>query len=198
MIFITRLVRLIYLRRRYRFRGRKTKWNHIYRIFMEMRAVSHSFVKLIAMVVVMVIVNCLRYIYIRVGLRMYYGVLLIMSFFLVFRGWVIWGANRLKGVLGHWLPQGIGGVLMIFIPVLELIGIIIRPLTLAVRLGTNLRCGHVILLIFRYFSFRLRGVIVIVVGVALLMLYFIELMVCFIQGYVFWRLVYIYYSEIDV
>jgi hypothetical protein len=44
-------------------------------------------------------------------------------------------------LLRHFLPSGIEGLLKIFIPVLELIGVLIRPMTLAIRLATNIRCS---------------------------------------------------------
>jgi F0F1-type ATP synthase membrane subunit a len=88
-------------------------------------------------------------------------------------------------IISHFLPIGIRGLLKIFIPVLEIIGVIIRPLTLAVRLATNIRCGHVVLLIFSYFSFNVANYLVLSIRLLLFGLYFIEFLVCVIQAYVF-------------
>jgi F-type H+-transporting ATPase subunit a len=88
-------------------------------------------------------------------------------------------------MISHFLPLGITGLLKIFIPILEIIGVLIRPLTLAVRLATNISCGHVVLLIFRYFSFNIANYLVISIRVLLFALYFIEFLVCVIQAYVF-------------
>ena len=88
-------------------------------------------------------------------------------------------------MLRHFLPSGISGVLKAFIPVLELIGVLIRPLTLAIRLATNIRCGHVVLLMFRFFAFNVANYLVISIRVLLFGLYFIEFLVCIIQAYVF-------------
>jgi len=88
-------------------------------------------------------------------------------------------------MLSHFLPVGIGGLLKVFIPALELIGVIIRPITLAVRLATNIRCGHVVLLMFRFFAFNLSSILVILISILLFGLYFIEFLVCIIQAYVF-------------
>jgi len=101
-------------------------------------------------------------------------------------------------ILRHFLPTGIQGVLKMFIPVLELIGVLIRPLTLAIRLATNIRCGHVVLLIFRFFAFNVANYLVISISVLLFGLYFIEFLVCVIQAYVFWRLLYIYIMEMEI
>lgn len=88
-------------------------------------------------------------------------------------------------MLSHFLPRGIQGVLKVFIPVLELIGVLIRPLTLAIRLATNIRCGHVVLLIFRFFAFNVATYLVVSIRFLLFGLYFIEFLVCVIQAYVF-------------
>jgi len=88
-------------------------------------------------------------------------------------------------MVSHYLPLGVEGLLKIFIPVIELLGVLIRPLTLAVRLATNIRCGHVVLLIFRFFVFNVRRMLVVLISVLLYGLYFIEFLVCVIQAYVF-------------
>ena len=106
--------------------------------------------------------------------------------------------NDIFRILSHFLPLGIQGVLKVFIPVLELIGVLIRPLTLAIRLATNIRCGHVVLLIFRFFAFNVANYLVISIRVLLFGLYFIEFLVCVIQAYVFRRLLYIYIIEIEI
>lgn len=93
--------------------------------------------------------------------------------------------NSLVRMLRHFLPLGVQGVLKVFIPVLELIGVMIRPLTLAVRLATNIRCGHVALLMFRFFAFNVANYLVVSIRVVLFGLYFIEFLVCLIQAYVF-------------
>ena len=101
-------------------------------------------------------------------------------------------------MLRHFLPSGIEGLLKIFIPVLELIGVLIRPITLAIRLATNIRCGHVVLLIFRFLAFNIANYLVISIRILLFGLYFIEFLVCAIQAYVFRSLIYIYIIEIEV
>jgi len=72
-----------------------------------------------------------------------------------------------------------------FIPLIELLGVLIRPMTLAIRLATNISCGHVVLLMFRFFVFNVRTYLVILIRVLLYGLYFIEFLVCIIQAYVF-------------
>ena len=88
-------------------------------------------------------------------------------------------------IISHFLPLGIEGLLKMFIPLLEIIGVLIRPITLAVRLATNIRCGHVVLLMFRYFAFNVASYLVISIRMLLFGLYLIEFLVCVIQAYVF-------------
>jgi len=69
--------------------------------------------------------------------------------------------------------------------VIELLGVLIRPITLAIRLATNISCGHVVLLIFRFFVFNTINYLVFLISILLFGLYFIEFLVCAIQAYVF-------------
>jgi F-type H+-transporting ATPase subunit a len=112
--------------------------------------------------------------------------------------WILWIVNGVIRILSHFLPSGIGGLLKLFIPVLELIGVVIRPMTLAIRLATNIRCGHVVLLMFSFFAFNIANYLVISIRILLFGLYFIEFLVCIIQAYVFWSLIYIYIIEIEI
>lgn len=148
--------------------------------------------------VIFLFINYNSYIYYRVGLSIQYGYVFIYALILILILWFIWGINHLTIMVRHFLPVGISGLLKLFIPLLEIIGVVIRPLTLAVRLATNIRCGHVVLLIFRYFCFNVANYLVISIRVLLFGLYFIEFLVCVIQAYVFWRLLYIYMTEIEI
>jgi len=87
--------------------------------------------------------------------------------------------------VSHFLPIGVTGLLRVFIPLIEILGVIIRPITLAVRLATNIRCGHAVLLIFGYLSLRYIVGLVMVVSMLIFVLFIIELLVCLIQAYVF-------------
>jgi F-type H+-transporting ATPase subunit a len=110
----------------------------------------------------------------------------------------VWSINNLIIIIRHFLPRGIEGLLKLFIPILEIVGVLIRPITLAIRLATNIRCGHVVLLIFSFFAFNVANYLVISIRLLLFGLYFIEFLVRAIQAYVFRRLIYIYIIEIEV
>ena len=198
MIFIFRLVILIIIFINFRVRSNKLNLNFIFKIFIEIKRISVFLIKLMVGMVLFLFLNYNRYIYYRVGLRMHYGYVFVYALRLVFMLWVMWVINNVFRLLRHFLPLGIQGILKMFIPVLELVGVLIRPLTLAIRLATNIRCGHVALLMFRFFAFNIANYLVISIRVLLFGLYFIEFLVCIIQAYVFWSLIYIYIIEIEI
>lgn len=182
----------------FRISANKLNYSFIYNIFIEIKLIRVFLVKLIIIILLFLFFNYNSYIYYSVGLSMNYGYVFIYALCLVFFLWRLWRINNIIIIISHFLPIGIRGVLKIFIPVLEIIGVIIRPLTLAVRLATNIRCGHVVLLIFSYFSFNIANYLVISIRILLFGLYFIEFLVCVIQAYVFWSLFYIYLIEIEI
>lgn len=165
---------------------------------MEIKIISVFFIKMILIIILFLFFNYNSYIYYSVGLSINYGYVFIYALCLIFFLWFVWGVNNISMIISHFLPMGISGLLKIFIPVLEIIGVIIRPLTLAVRLATNISCGHVVLLMFSYFCFNVANYLVISIRLLLFGLYFIEFLVCVIQAYVFWSLFYIYLIELEI
>lgn len=198
MIIIFRLVILFLVFINFRLIANKLNIYFIIKIFIEIKRISYFLIKLILGIVIFLFLNYNSYIYYRVGLSINYGYVFIYAFRLVLVLWIVWAVNNLIRILRHFLPSGIDGSLKLFIPVLELVGVIIRPMTLAIRLATNISCGHVVSLIFRFFAFNVANYLVIPIRVLLFGLYFIEFLVCAIQAYVFWRLIYIYIIEIEV
>ena len=198
MIIFISLVILMLVFINFRMIANKVNLFFVIKIFIEIKVISYFLVKLILGVILFLFLNYNSYIYYRVGLTINYGYVFIYAFSLVLILWLIWAVNSLVTILRHFLPSGIEGLLKLFIPVLEIIGVIIRPMTLAIRLATNIRCGHVVLLIFRFFAFNIANYLVISIRFLLFGLYFIEFLVCVIQAYVFWRLIHIYIIEIEV
>ena len=167
-------------------------------IFIEIKIIRVFLIKLMRGLVLFLLFNYNSYIYFRVGISINYGYVFIYAFCLVLFSWALWVSNNYLVIISHFLPLGIEGLLKLFIPLLEIIGVLIRPLTLAVRLATNISCGHVVLLIFSYFAFNIANYLVLSIRILLFGLYFIEFLVCVIQAYVFWRLLYIYIIEIEI
>jgi len=198
MILIFRIGILFLLLINFSLNANKVNVSSIYQIFMEIKRIRVFFVKIILGILVFLYFNYNRYIYYGIGITINYGYVFIYAFALVFLLWSIWFINGAYHIIRHFLPLGVDGLLKIFIPVIELLGVIIRPITLAIRLATNIRCGHVVLLMFRFFVFNIRTYLVVLITVLLYGLYFIEFLVCAIQAYVFWRLIYIYIMEIEV
>jgi F-type H+-transporting ATPase subunit a len=182
----------------FRLRSNKVRYLFVLKIFMEIKSISYFLIKVILAILIFLCLNYNRYIYYRIGLTINYGYVFICAFCIVLLLWRIWAVNGIFRIISHFLPIGIEGLLKVFIPVLELIGVLIRPLTLAIRLATNIRCGHVVLLIFRFFAFNVANYLVISIRILLFGLYFIEFLVCTIQAYVFWSLIYIYMMEMEI
>lgn len=198
MILVFRMVIIILVFMNFRIRANKLNLYFVIKIFMEIKSISYFLIKVMLAVVIFLFLNYNSYIYYRIGLTINYGYVFLYSFSIVFLLWLLWSLNRIFSLLSHFLPIGIEGLLKVFIPVLELIGVLIRPITLAIRLATNIRCGHVVLLIFSFFAFNVANYLVISIRVLLFGLYFIEFLVCAIQAYVFWSLIYIYIIEMEV
>lgn len=198
MIIIISLIILILIFINFRIIANKINMVFVLKIFIDIKSISYFLIKIMLAVIIFLFLNYNSYIYLSVGLRINYGYVFIYAFCLVLLLWILWLTNNIFMMLSHFLPLGIEGVLKIFIPVLEVVGVIIRPITLAIRLATNIRCGHVVLLIFSFFAFNVANYLVISISLLLFGLYFIEFLVCAIQAYVFWRLIYIYIIEIEI
>lgn len=94
----------------------------------------------------------------------------------------------LKNFITHLAPRGTPLVLLSFMILIELVRQLIRPITLRVRLRANLTAGHLILgllafpdLFYRIFSQFL--------------LFLLEILVAFVQAYVFSLLFILYFNE---
>ncbi len=93
------------------------------------------------------------------------------------------------------LPKGLPVVIAPLIIVIEIISYLSRPLSLSVRLFANMTAGHTMLKVFAGFSVAMGvvlGILPMVVNVAL---YGLELMIAFIQAYVFAILTCLYLKD---
>jgi ATP synthase subunit 6 len=89
-------------------------------------------------------------------------------------------------------PQGSPYSIMNFIVIVELVSILIRPITLSIRLTSNIVAGHLLISILVRFTLSSgyhRFFIVIVI------MNLLEIGVSFIQGYVFSILLFMYYFD---
>jgi len=92
------------------------------------------------------------------------------------------------------VPQGTPYVLTPFIVLIELTRILIRPITLSVRLSANITAGHLLLSILVSFVSRLSFSFF--YYFAVLLMDVLELGVAVIQSYVFFVLTSMYVSEV--
>lgn len=98
--------------------------------------------------------------------------------------------NNWKNFVSHKIPEGSPLGLSIFLFLIELVREIIRPLTLTLRLVGNMVVGHVLLiLLFKlicYMNF---------IFPLFLVLNTVEVLVCFIQAYIYFTLISMYCRE---
>nr|YP_010735490.1 ATP synthase F0 subunit 6 [Ambigolimax valentianus]WEI33081.1 ATP synthase F0 subunit 6 [Ambigolimax valentianus] len=116
----------------------------------------------------------------------------ILWFSLMLSGWTF---NTKKSV-AHLTPAGAPTILVPFLIIIESISIIIRPLTLTVRLVANISAGHIVLsLVANVLSASLPFLsqslmVFLMIGYVLF-----ELFVCLIQAYIFTLLISLYATE---
>ncbi|TKV25108.1 hypothetical protein FCN23_09585 [Campylobacter jejuni] len=103
--------------------------------------------------------------------------------------------NLLPHLLSHLVPIGTPIPLSFFIALIEFISLIIRPITLCVRLSANIIAGHLLICLLRNIreNFFLLFLPTLPVLYVLLVL---ELCVRVIQGYVFVVLLSLYIDEV--
>jgi ATP synthase subunit 6 len=102
--------------------------------------------------------------------------------------------TQLKEFLAHMLPFGSPVGLMLFLPLVEIFSQLIRPLTLIIRLRTNLSSGHIMMYMFSYFTL-LSSVLSPFIYVVLYLLFFLELAISMLQAYIFVSLLSLYINE---
>lgn len=91
-------------------------------------------------------------------------------------------------------PKGAPIWLIVLLPIVEFISIILRPLILVVRLGTNLAAGHILLFIFSYFASILPPSSPLL-AVLLSVLFIIEFFISILQAYIFVTLLCLYVED---
>jgi F-type H+-transporting ATPase subunit a len=126
--------------------------------------------------------------------------------FLALMVWVIYNATGIKhqGLLGYFkstlFPPGVPKALYILVTPIEFISaIIVRPFSLAVRLFANMMAGHILLVTFALLSealFQAKDKVLIPVGILpffmLIFLTSFEVLVAFLQAYIFAMLTAVY------
>nr|YP_009272418.1 ATP synthase F0 subunit 6 [Polyrhachis dives]AMJ17069.1 ATP synthase F0 subunit 6 [Polyrhachis dives] len=103
----------------------------------------------------------------------------------------------LNDFFSHLTPQGTPFILMPFMVIIEFISLIIRPLTLAVRLTANMIAGHLLMTLLGSSGLLINNLIILFIMLfSQTMLLILEISVAIIQAYVFSILTTLYSSEI--
>nr|YP_009459912.1 ATP synthase F0 subunit 6 [Potamyia flava]AUT18177.1 ATP synthase F0 subunit 6 [Potamyia flava] len=111
---------------------------------------------------------------------------------LMFYGWL----QKTQNMFIHLIPNGTPPILMPFMVLIETISNIIRPGTLAVRLTANMIAGHLLVTLLSQNGMMIPSLFLMFLIVVEFLLLTLELMVSFIQSYVFTILSILYTSEI--
>lgn len=105
--------------------------------------------------------------------------------------------NYLNDLLSHLTPQGTPFILISFIVIIESIRLIIRPLTLAIRLTANIIAGHLLLSLLGSTGQLISNPLILTIIIfSQILLYTLEISVSLIQAYVFSILSTLYRREI--
>lgn len=119
------------------------------------------------------------------------GALAMISFFT----FLVTGIYALgpAGYVKHMVPAGTPWPIAPLVVALEVISMLVRPIALMIRLGANMTAGHIVILIILGFIFMFQMVAVSIVSVPLAAaINLLELIVAFIQAYVFTLLTALY------
>ena len=117
---------------------------------------------------------------------------------------IITSINGNKHYWGHLVsPPGVPFLVKFIVVPIELFGIILKPTVLMIRLTANMSAGHIIILSFVSLVFIFNNSYGAAGGVGIgvfstlfmIFMYFLELLVAFLQAYVFTLLAAIYFSE---
>nr|YP_010944309.1 ATP synthase F0 subunit 6 [Acanthochitona mahensis]WLW42185.1 ATP synthase F0 subunit 6 [Acanthochitona mahensis] len=102
-------------------------------------------------------------------------------------------------VIGHFLPSGAPSVLNPFLVLVESVSIMVRPVTLSVRLSANMSAGHIILgLLGSYLSsgiFSYSWLVLVVLVVVQIFYSVFEVGIGLIQAYIFSLLISLYSED---
>lgn len=125
-------------------------------------------------------------------IRFCFSISITMWLGIIIYGWL----NFYNDIFSHLTPQGTPVILMPFIVIIETIRLIIRPLTLAIRLSANIIAGHLLMSLLGSTGSSIFNYILIILIFTQILLLTLELSVSIIQAYVFSILSTLYRREI--
>nr|YP_010586216.1 ATP synthase F0 subunit 6 [Gumaga orientalis]UZZ43978.1 ATP synthase F0 subunit 6 [Gumaga orientalis] len=108
-------------------------------------------------------------------------------------GWI----NNTQHMLAHMIPQGTPTMLMSFMVIIESISILIRPMTLAIRLMANMIAGHLLITLMSNTGMLIMNSLLMILIFSQIILLILESAVTVIQAYVFSILNTLYSNEVN-
>lgn len=117
---------------------------------------------------------------------------LILWFRIILFGWL----NYYNHIFTHLTPINTPSILIPFIVMIEFIRLIIRPITLSIRLTANIIAGHLLLSLLGSSGQKINFFLLTLIISTQLILYILEISVSIIQAYVFSILSLLYRREI--
>ena len=104
-------------------------------------------------------------------------------------GVMIFGGMRANGVIGFWkglVPHGVPAVIGVLMFVIEMLGLLIKPFALAVRLFANMLSGGLVIGAFYALIFGMDTLVVAPLSIAfLLFMSLLKIFISFLQAYIF-------------
>nr|QEG77737.1 ATP synthase F0 subunit 6 [Brentisentis yangtzensis] len=159
-------------------------WGFLFKLLVK---VNYSALLFLIILIMILILNLSSLVYSNM-FSMMYGLVGMFGFSVWFWGVLVaLGSVSISTYTAHFCIEGVPFILSVVLPTLELFSVIIRPLTLSVRLATNITSGHVLLLMF--FLFMSSGATLIMI---LPFLWILEICVAMLQAFIFSTLVEMY------
>ena len=126
---------------------------------------------------------------------------------LALTAFILWNINGIRsGGIGGWLHHFLGGGPLYLAPIMvpvEIVGTIVKPAALAVRLFANMTAGHVLLAVIIGFTAAapkalgaLGAPITVVATIAAVLIMFLELFVAFLQAFIFMFLTTLFIAQL--
>lgn len=117
---------------------------------------------------------------------------LILWIRIILFGWI----NFTNHIFTHLTPSNTPTILIPFIVLIEFISLIIRPITLSIRLTANIVAGHLLLSLLGSSGQKINIIILTLIISTQILLFILEISVSIIQAYVFSILSLLYRREI--
>lgn len=149
---------------------------------------------LLSLLLTLRILNLISNFPVGTSFTLYYFFSITISLVLWLSLFVVLLRTQIYSFLSHMIPYGAPIFLIFLLPIVELFSQLIRPLTLIIRLSTNLSSGHIILIMFSYFSLSSSFIAFFIVFL-LVFLLVLEVTISLLQAYIFSSLSSIYISE---